>query len=75
MISHELRAWLRNPSTSLDDWDHHVQYPEIPCLSKKYNRLPMIISHGVRVNERKGELGLHQIFQEVISISGLMIAM
>ncbi|MCJ1310027.1 hypothetical protein MMC25_003688 [Agyrium rufum] len=23
---HELRAWLRSPYTSLDDWDRHVQY-------------------------------------------------
>jgi hypothetical protein len=24
---HELRAWLRSPYTSLEDWDRHVQYP------------------------------------------------
>jgi Ring finger domain len=27
---HELRAWLRSPYTSLEDWDRHVQYPEPP---------------------------------------------
>lgn len=26
LFLHELRAWLRSPYTSLDDWDRHVQY-------------------------------------------------
>ncbi|MCJ1274077.1 hypothetical protein MMC21_001871 [Puttea exsequens] len=25
LFLHELRAWLRSPYTSLEDWDHHVQ--------------------------------------------------
>ena len=27
LFLHELRAWLRSPYTSLEDWDHAVQYP------------------------------------------------
>ena len=26
LFLHELRAWLRSPYSSLDDWDRHVQY-------------------------------------------------
>jgi len=28
LFLHELRAWLRSPYTSLQDWDRHVQYNE-----------------------------------------------
>jgi Ring finger domain len=28
LFLHELRAWLRSPYTSLEDWDRHVQYNE-----------------------------------------------
>lgn len=28
LFLHELRAWLRSPYNSLDDWDRHVQYNE-----------------------------------------------
>ncbi len=30
LFLHELRAWLRSPYTSLEDWDRHVQYSEDP---------------------------------------------
>ena len=30
LFLHEMRAWLRSPYTSLDDWDRHVQYNEAP---------------------------------------------
>ena len=30
LFLHELRAWLRSPYSSLEDWDRHVQYPA-PC--------------------------------------------
>ena len=30
LFLHELRAWLRSPYTSLEDWDRHVQYNEGP---------------------------------------------
>lgn len=30
LFLHELRAWLRSPYTSLEDWDRHVQYSEEP---------------------------------------------
>lgn len=29
LFLHELRAWLRSPYTSLDDWDRAVQYSEL----------------------------------------------
>lgn len=28
LFLHELRAWLRSPYTSLEDWDRHVQYSD-----------------------------------------------
>ncbi len=28
LFLHELKAWLRSPYVSLDDWDRHVQYSE-----------------------------------------------
>ena len=30
LFLHELRAWLRTPYTSLEDWDRHVQYSVDP---------------------------------------------
>ena len=33
LFLHELRAWLRSPYTSLEDWDRHVQYNEGPTRS------------------------------------------
>lgn len=30
LFLHELNAWLRSPYTSLEDWDRHVQYNEVP---------------------------------------------
>ncbi|KAI4208708.1 MAG: hypothetical protein LQ348_000029 [Seirophora lacunosa] len=30
LFLHEIKAWLRSPYTSLDDWDRHVQYGETP---------------------------------------------
>lgn len=33
LFLHELRAWLRSPYTSLEDWDRHVQYSEDPTRS------------------------------------------
>ena len=35
---HELRAWLRSPYTSLEDWDRHVQYSETPVERSEYKR-------------------------------------
>lgn len=40
LFLHELRAWLRSPYTSLEDWDRHVQYDQ----SKK--RTPREASAG-----------------------------
>lgn len=38
LFLHELRAWLRSPYTSLDDWDRHVQYNE---PNEKHNAGPL----------------------------------
>ncbi|CZR57494.1 related to RING finger domain protein [Phialocephala subalpina] len=35
LFLHELRAWLRSPYTSLQDWDRNVQYNEVDMLSGK----------------------------------------
>ncbi|KAL8681933.1 MAG: hypothetical protein Q9224_006814, partial [Gallowayella concinna] len=31
LFLHELKAWLRSPYTSLEDWDRHVQYAVVPA--------------------------------------------
>ena len=36
LFLHELRAWLRSPYTSLDDWDRAVQYSE-PLPKEAYH--------------------------------------
>ena len=38
LFLHELRAWLRSPYTSLEDWDRHVQYSETPTERPEYKR-------------------------------------
>ena len=38
LFLHELRAWLRSPYTSLEDWDRHVQYSETPVERSEYKR-------------------------------------
>ncbi|KAL8700304.1 MAG: hypothetical protein Q9201_005523 [Fulgogasparrea decipioides] len=38
LFLHELKAWLRSPYTSLEDWDRHVQYTDnaerVPNMAK-----------------------------------------
>lgn len=34
LFLHELLAWLRSPYASLEDWDHHVQYPSSTLTSR-----------------------------------------
>lgn len=51
LFLHELRAWLRSPYTSLDDWDRHVQYNESgsksePESSSGWSRERRSIHHG-----------------------------
>ncbi|KAL8840231.1 MAG: hypothetical protein Q9170_001438 [Blastenia crenularia] len=38
LFLHELKAWLRSPYTSLDDWDRHVQYAEHPAIGNNPSR-------------------------------------
>ncbi|KAL2752122.1 hypothetical protein ACRALDRAFT_1066192, partial [Sodiomyces alcalophilus JCM 7366] len=38
LLLHELRAWLRSPYTSLDNWDRAVQYP--PLERRREEREP-----------------------------------
>ena len=35
LFLHELRAWLRSPYVSLEDWDRHVQYNEDPVRASE----------------------------------------
>ncbi|KAI4121523.1 MAG: hypothetical protein LQ338_006320 [Usnochroma carphineum] len=35
LFLHELKAWLRSPYTSLEDWDRHVQYAEDPARDSR----------------------------------------
>jgi hypothetical protein len=34
LFLHELLAWLRSPYASLEDWDRHVQYPNLTTTSR-----------------------------------------
>lgn len=36
LFLHELRAWLRSPYTSLEDWDRHVQYSGAPVATRNW---------------------------------------
>ncbi|KAI4245746.1 MAG: hypothetical protein L6R40_002274 [Gallowayella cf. fulva] len=38
LFLHELRAWLRSPYTSLEDWDRHVQYAEAPARNTEFRK-------------------------------------
>ncbi|KAL8675429.1 MAG: hypothetical protein Q9168_000260 [Polycauliona sp. 1 TL-2023] len=40
LFLHELRAWLRSPYTSLEDWDRHVQYADLGAQSVGPANLP-----------------------------------
>ncbi len=40
LLLHELRAWLRSPYTSLEDWDRHVQYNESETTTRKEAEAP-----------------------------------
>ena len=33
LFLHELKAWLRSPYISLEDWDRHAQYDEVTSIS------------------------------------------
>ncbi|KAL8739253.1 MAG: hypothetical protein Q9181_000144 [Wetmoreana brouardii] len=50
LFLHEMKAWLRSPYTSLEDWDHHVQYADnaerVPNMAKNQ---PTESSHNDRV--------------------------
>ncbi|KAL8774972.1 MAG: hypothetical protein Q9209_000451 [Squamulea sp. 1 TL-2023] len=58
LFLHELRAWLRSPYTSLEDWDRHVQYADSPthCIhwAKSPGQRPsnrsQSISNSIRSN-------------------------
>lgn len=45
LFLHEMRAWLRSPYTSLEDWDRHVQYNEVAS-----SKQPTEATHGQRGN-------------------------
>ena len=45
LFLHELKAWLRSPYISLEDWDRHVQYDEGRALTVERAKCPSR-SHG-----------------------------
>lgn len=45
LFLHELRAWLRSPYTSLEDWDRHVQYNEATATTRE-QKLRQPTAHG-----------------------------
>ncbi|KAL8844513.1 MAG: hypothetical protein Q9205_000055 [Flavoplaca limonia] len=40
LFLHELKAWLRSPYISLEDWDRHVQYDESRALTVERAKCP-----------------------------------
>ncbi|KAL9634577.1 MAG: hypothetical protein Q9204_002942 [Flavoplaca sp. TL-2023a] len=40
LFLHELKAWLRSPYISLEDWDRHVQYDESRALTVERAKYP-----------------------------------
>ncbi|KAI4087266.1 MAG: hypothetical protein LQ339_008923 [Xanthoria mediterranea] len=40
LFLHELKAWLRSPYTSLEDWDRHVQYADTQARSSGRAKFP-----------------------------------
>ncbi|KAL8788465.1 MAG: hypothetical protein Q9213_001688 [Squamulea squamosa] len=40
LFLHELKAWLRSPYTSLEDWDRHVQYADPPTQYIRWAKSP-----------------------------------
>lgn len=54
LFLHELRAWLRSPYTSLEDWDRHVQYSETPTERSEYKRQD---SNGIEMGMLDGSRG------------------
>ncbi|KAI4220395.1 MAG: hypothetical protein L6R36_007654 [Xanthoria steineri] len=40
LFLHELKAWLRSPYTSLEDWDRHVQYADTHAQSSGRAKFP-----------------------------------
>jgi hypothetical protein len=40
LFLHEMRAWLRSPYTSLEDWDRNVQYNESPAGKESESSTP-----------------------------------
>ena len=51
LFLHELRAWLRSPYTSLEDWDRHVQYPDAIAMRVTSHRLHTGGNHDRRVSQ------------------------
>ena len=52
LFLHELRAWLRSPYKSIEDWDRHVQYAGYLSVHTENNRHP------------KGHAGSHRSSQQ-----------
>ena len=54
LFLHELKAWLRSPYITLDDWDRHVQYntTQEPWEHGKGSPLPKASACGSRRSDR-----------------------
>ena len=50
LFLHEMRAWLRSPYTSLEDWDRHVQYGEATVTIPEHKA-----RHPIDLDQRRGD--------------------
>lgn len=56
LFLHELRAWLRSPYTSLEDWDRHVQYPTPDRVSSASTEARSDSSQRKGISQAKDEV-------------------
>ena len=52
LFFHELKAWLRSPYSTLEDWDRHVQY-DTPSTRPAYEARTRPHSQSQRVTEQR----------------------
>lgn len=53
LFLHELKAWLRSPYTSLEDWDRHVQYADAAPITTKSQLNAESSNHGAESFPRR----------------------
>ena len=57
LFLHELRAWLRSPYTSLEDWDRHVQYSDSVRMKEEGAEMAEATHGPVRTGASKAKGG------------------